>query len=127
MPHSILQHGRKHRLEIASRATDNLQHLRGSRLLLQRFCKVGRRWRSSLSSRAFSMAMTAWAAKFCDQFDLFVGEGTNFLPVNAKNADQLVVLEHRHYDDGPHATKFDACNALGWRSRRLASPRGRRM
>jgi hypothetical protein len=23
------------------------------------------RWRSSLSSRVFSMAMTAWAAKFC--------------------------------------------------------------
>ena len=42
------------------------------------------RWRSSLSSRAFSMAMTAWAAKFCDQLDLFVGEGTNLLAVDAE-------------------------------------------
>ena len=32
------------------------------------------RWRSSLSSRVFSMAMTACAAKFCDQLDLLVGE-----------------------------------------------------
>ena len=32
------------------------------------------RCRNSLSSRVFSMAMTAWAAKFCQQFDLLVGE-----------------------------------------------------
>ena len=30
--------------------------------------------RSSLSSRVFSIAMTAWSAKFCDQLDLLVGE-----------------------------------------------------
>ena len=39
------------------------------------------RWRSSLSNRAFSMAMTAWAAKFCDKRDLLVGEGADFLAV----------------------------------------------
>ena len=32
------------------------------------------RWRNSLSSRVFSMAMTACAAKFGDQRDLLVGE-----------------------------------------------------
>ena len=32
------------------------------------------RWRSSLSSRAFSMAMTAWSAKVGHQLDLLVGE-----------------------------------------------------
>ena len=31
--------------------------------------------RSSLSSRVFSMAITAWAAKFVHQLDLFVSEG----------------------------------------------------
>ena len=35
--------------------------------------------RSSLSNRVFSMAMTAWAAKFCSKRDLLVGEGTNLL------------------------------------------------
>ena len=39
------------------------------------------RWRSSFSSRAFSMAMAAWAAKLCNQRDLLVGKGTHFLAV----------------------------------------------
>ena len=37
------------------------------------------RWRSSLSSRVFSMAMTAWAAKFVHQRDLLVGERPDLL------------------------------------------------
>ena len=41
------------------------------------------RWRSSLSSRAFSMAMTACAAKFVIEFDLFFGERSDFLTVDA--------------------------------------------
>ena len=40
------------------------------------------RWRSSFSSRVFSMAMTACAAKFCDQLDLLVGKGPDLLAVN---------------------------------------------
>ena len=35
--------------------------------------------RSSLSRRVFSMAMTAWAAKFCDQLDLLLGERAHLL------------------------------------------------
>ena len=38
----VLKHRRKHRLQIAGRATDNLEHLRRRRLLLQRFSEVGR-------------------------------------------------------------------------------------
>ena len=41
------------------------QHLRRRCLLLQRLGQIVVRWRNSLSSRVFSMAMTAWAAKFC--------------------------------------------------------------
>ena len=53
----------------------------GRGLLLQRFRKSSVRWRSSLSSRVFSMAMTACAAKFLHQFDLLVGEGPDLLAV----------------------------------------------
>ena len=45
------------------------------------------RWRSSLSSRAFSMAMTAWAAKFLTKLDLFLGEGADFLTVDYNGAN----------------------------------------
>ena len=37
----FLQHGLKHGLQIAGRATDDLENLRRGRLLLQRFREVG--------------------------------------------------------------------------------------
>ena len=52
--------------------------------------------RSSLSSRVFSMAMTACAAKLVHQLDLLVGERPHFLAVDGDGADQLAVLQHRH-------------------------------
>ena len=33
------------------------------------------------------MAMTAWAAKFFNQFDLLVGKGSDLLAVNADCSD----------------------------------------
>ena len=48
----------EHRLQIEGRAADDLEHVGGGGLLLEQIL------RSSLSSRVFSMAMTAWAAKF---------------------------------------------------------------
>ena len=66
--------------------------------------------RSSLSSRVFSMAMTAWAAKFVHQLDLLVGEGTNFLAINGECADQFVLLQHRDGESRPYAAKFDGRN-----------------
>ena len=52
------------RLQVFRRTADNLAHLRCRGLSLQRLGKILRALRNSLSSRAFSMAMTAWAAKF---------------------------------------------------------------
>ena len=51
--------------------------------------------RVSVSSRAFSIAMTACAAKFCRQRDLLVGEWPDLLPINANDATVLVLAE-RH-------------------------------
>src|SRR5262252_7258324 len=60
----VLQHCVEDRIKLARRRTDNAKHVGCGRLLLQRFAEIGRGWRSSLSNRAFSMAMTACAAKF---------------------------------------------------------------
>ena len=53
--HQRIQHG----LKIERRAADDLEYVGGGGLLLQRFCAA------HSSSRVFSTAMTAWAAKFC--------------------------------------------------------------
>ena len=64
-------------------------------------------WRSSVSSRVFSIAMTAWVAKFSNQFDLLLGKWAYLLPVNREQAYQFVVLKHRHDYKRPDTAKFD--------------------
>ena len=59
----IRQHGLEHRLQLAGRAGDDLQHLGGCGLLLQRLGSSRVRACTSSNSRTFSMAITAWSAK----------------------------------------------------------------
>ena len=63
--------------------------------------------RSSLSSRVFSMAMTAWLGEVADQFDLLVGERTDLLAIDVDDTDQLVLLEHRHREMRPRTADVD--------------------
>ena len=89
-PHGVCQHGVEYRLKLARRAGDD-----ASTSAVAVCCCSGRssvRLRSSLSSRVFSMAMTAWAAKFLHQLDLLVGERPYLLAVDGDGADQLSSL-----------------------------------
>ena len=63
--------------------------------------------RNSVSSRVFSMAITACAAKLVHQFDLLLGEGPDFLTINRDRADKLVVLHHRHDENRARARRLD--------------------
>ena len=63
--------------------------------------------RNSLSSRVFSMAMTACAGEVLDELDVPIGERSDFLAVDDDPTDQLVVLEHGHEQSGPRATQID--------------------
>ena len=54
--------------------------------------------RNSLSSRVFSIAITACLAKLANEIDLLVGEWPNLLAVDGYRADQLVFLQHRDDD-----------------------------
>ena len=57
--HRFFEHRIEHRRKIAGRGIDDLQHLGGRGLLFQAS-------RVSVISRAFSIAITACAAKFCN-------------------------------------------------------------
>ena len=61
-------------------------------------CCCERLARSSLSSRVFSMAITAWAAKFVSNSICLSVNGPYLLAIDDNGADQLVFLEHRHDD-----------------------------
>ena len=58
----------EHRLQIERRAADNLQHVGGRGLLLQRLVRSRVFACTSLNSRTFSMAITAWSAKVCSNW-----------------------------------------------------------
>ena len=69
--------------------------------------------RSSLSRRAFSIAMTAWRGEAREQLDLLVGERAHLLAVNDNGADQLVFLEHGDDDVRPRPGEIDKRNDAG--------------
>ena len=66
----------QYRLQIRWRAADDAQDFAGRRLLLQRFGERLVPFLSSLNSRTFSIAITAWSAKVLSSVDLLVGEWT---------------------------------------------------
>ena len=63
--------------------------------------------RVSVISRAFSIAMTACAAKFCKQRDLLVGEWPDFLAEDRDRAEQAVVFAKRDQQNGSRAAQID--------------------
>ena len=66
--------------------------------------------RSSLSSRVFSMAMTAWAAKFFTSSICLSVNGLHLLAVNSDRPDHLVILEHRHGNQSADAGDINCAN-----------------
>ena len=86
----LRQHGAEHRIK--SYQANWLMTLSTSAVAVC-CCRI---LRSSLSSRVFSIAMTACAAKFLTRLDLLVGERPHLLAIDDDGADQLVVFEHRH-------------------------------
>ena len=63
------------------------------------FVRSSVRSRSSLSSRVFSIAITAWLAKLLNKRNLLFVERQNFQTVNSNSADEFVVLDHRNDDN----------------------------
>ncbi len=62
-PRGALDDGVEDRLHVRRRAADDAEHLGRCCLMLQRLAQFGIALPSSLNSRTFSMAITAWSAK----------------------------------------------------------------
>ena len=103
----------KYGLQVEGRAADRLEHVGGGGLLLQRFAQLVEQARVLDGDDGL-------AGEVLHQFDLLVGEGANLLAVDGKDADQLVVLEHRNVKDGPEASEIDGSHEdrfaldVGW-------------
>ena len=117
-PHCRFDKRIEHPLQIERRAADHLEHVGGGGLLLKRFAIPC----SSLSRRVFSMAMTAWLAKFCTSSICLSVKGPNLLTVDADDPDQFILLEHRDAENGSKTAKFDGCHTDADRVRGRLDP-----
>src|SRR6266702_8879811 len=79
----------EHRLEIEGRTADNLEHLGGRGLLLQRFPQLVQQPR--VLDRDDGLAREA-----CNQCNLLVRKWANFLAIDGDRAEKLAFLEHRY-------------------------------
>src|SRR5271156_5438091 len=67
--------------------------------------------RVSVISRAFSIAITACAAKFCSRGNLLVGERPHLLAIDRETAEQSTVLAQRHNEKRACAAELDRGDA----------------
>src|SRR5262249_30988634 len=90
-----IQHGR----QVEGRAADDLEHVGGGGLLLQRFAEL-------VEEACVLDGDDGLRGKVSDQIDLLFGKRPNFLPVNYNSANQPVVFEHGHSELRPRAAEF---------------------
>ena len=91
----------EHRLQIEGRAADDLEHVGGGGLLLQRFAQLVEQPRVLDGDDGLG-------GEVLHQLDLLVGEWPHLLAVDGDRADQLVLLEHRHGEKRPSAAELGA-------------------
>src|SRR5215831_1898361 len=103
----------EYRLQVEGGAADHFEHIRGRRLLLQRFAEIIRALAQLVEQPRILDGDDSWCRKICKEGDLLVGKGTNFLPKDADDSSDLIVLQHRHSDHRPNAAEFD--RSYGWR------------
>ena len=58
---------------------------------------------SSVNSRTFSIAITAWSAKVCSSAICVVGKRPGLRPADDDRADRLALAQHRHGEDAAEA------------------------
>src|SRR5215471_5473416 len=104
-PMRLFQYRVEHGREVAGRAVDDLQHLSGRSLLLQRFARLGEEPR-------VLHRYDVLGREVLQEGDLLVGERANLLAVHDKGAEHLAFLEQWHVQRGANAASGPGC--LGW-------------
>src|SRR6516164_3467342 len=97
--YGFLQHGFKHRLKIAGRATDNLQHLRCGSLLLQRFSKLTRAFLLRLKQSGVLDGDYRLVSECLDQLDLLLGERTYGCALKDQHTYWNPLAQKRHAEE----------------------------
>src|SRR5262249_26022289 len=90
-------------LQIKSGAADDFEHVGRSRLLLQGFTQF-------VEQPRILDVDDGLGGEVLHQFDLLVGERSDFLAVDGDRSDQLIFSQHRHDEKSASARKFHQRN-----------------
>src|SRR6476469_8179043 len=86
-----LNKGVEHRLQIECRATNDLKHVGGGGLLLQRFAQL-------VEQARILDGDDGLRGEVLNQLDLLIGERPKLLAEDAEGTDQFALLEHGDAD-----------------------------
>src|SRR6516162_9378986 len=96
----VLQHSVEYRCKVTGRAADNAQHFRRRRLLLQRLPQL-------IEQPRVLDGDDGLGSEVLYQLNLLVGEWADFLAIDRNSADQFIVFEHWHHENGASAAHID--------------------
>src|SRR4029453_13873142 len=88
--------GVEDRLRVGRRVADNFENFRGRGLLLQRFRKIISALAQFVQQARVLDGDDGLGCEILNQLDLFVGEGTDFLTIDAYGSHQCFTLKHRY-------------------------------
>jgi hypothetical protein len=103
----------EHGLKVESRAADDLEHIGGCSLLLQRLPQL-------VEQPHILDGDDGLVGEIGDQRDLLVVERSHLGAIDGDRADELTLLEHRHAEKGSNAPS-SAATRMGSRSRYAGS------
>ena len=107
----------EHRLQLAGRTADDLEHLGGRGLLLQRLGEIVGALAQLVEQPRVLDGDHGLRGEVLDQLDLLVGERAYLLTIDDEGAYQRDFLEHRHGDERTRAT--ESGRRAGHRLRRV--------
>jgi hypothetical protein len=95
----------QHPLQVEGRAADDLEHVGGGSLLLQRFAQF-------IQQASVLDGNHCLFGKITQKLDLLVDKGVNLLTVNVNHADQFVFFKHGDGEYRPKAAKLHGGNDM---------------
>jgi hypothetical protein len=104
----LLQYRVEHRREITRRRIDNLQHLSGGGLLLQRLARLGQEPRILHCDHRL-------CGEVFEQGDLLLGEGPYFLARYVDRAEESLIFAQAEEESGPDSANPNCLANLGRR------------
>src|SRR5262249_46539351 len=99
-------------LQIERRAADDLEHVGGGGLLLQRFGEIAGTLTQLVEQPGVLDGDNSLSGEVLNQLDLLVGERQNLLAVYADCSVGLAFLEHRNQQKSSSTCEFE--NWLAW-------------